>query len=204
MKAILSLFLILCPAVLSIAQQVPLVNVDIMSEQDKVPGHSDAIYGPVPKEDQLFEVDFLEIAPTPILADRVFFVYLRVYLPDDKRGYQELLDKHLPDAKLAVSSSAVYPDGAHDEKQTTTVPLKTMMNLNHLSSAHLSVRDQEGTQVDYLPSKGGDLLLDFEIPTMFLRSGTWAFYIDARLGDEDDTCLFAMSVTQWLDGSLRP
>jgi hypothetical protein len=37
-------------------------------EQEKVGGHNDAIYGPVPKKDQLFNVEFLEIAPTPILA----------------------------------------------------------------------------------------------------------------------------------------
>jgi hypothetical protein len=28
-----------------------------MSEQDKVNGHSDAIYHPVPKEDQIFRVE---------------------------------------------------------------------------------------------------------------------------------------------------
>ena len=45
-----------------------------MAEQDKVRGHSDAIYGPVPKEDQLLDVEFLEIAPTPIIAYVAFLV----------------------------------------------------------------------------------------------------------------------------------
>lgn len=28
----------------------------------------------------------------------------------------------------------------------------------------------------------------------------WTFKVDARAGDADNTCLFAMSLTQWLDG----
>lgn len=39
-----------------------------MAELDKVPGHNNATYGPVPKEDQIFVVEFLEIAPMPIIA----------------------------------------------------------------------------------------------------------------------------------------
>jgi hypothetical protein len=67
-------FLSLCTAALAVlvnakpAQQKSLVGVDIMFKQDKVPGHSDALYDPVPKEDQLFSVEFLEVAPTPILS----------------------------------------------------------------------------------------------------------------------------------------
>jgi hypothetical protein len=45
------------------------------------------------------------------------------------------------------------------------------------------------------------ILIDFQISTMFLRSGVWTFQVDARLGD--NTCLFAMSLTQWLDGRLE-
>lgn len=80
------------------------------------------------------------------------------------------------------------------------MPLKTTP-FNSL--AHLLIRDDRGVQVDYLPSSGvGDVVLDFQIPTMFLRSGTWTFSVDARAGDESNTCLFSMSVTQWLDGCL--
>lgn len=39
-----------------------------MVRRDKVRGHSDATYDIVPKQDQLFNVEFLEIAPTPIIA----------------------------------------------------------------------------------------------------------------------------------------
>lgn len=69
--------------------------------------------------------------------------------------------------------------------------------------AHLTIRDSRGVQVDYMPSSGrSDILLDFQILTMFLRSGMWTFKVDARLGDKDNSCLFSMSLTQWLDGRL--
>jgi hypothetical protein len=46
-----------------------LVGKDVMAQHDnKVPGHSDAIYDVVPKEDQVLKIEFLEIAPTPIIA----------------------------------------------------------------------------------------------------------------------------------------
>lgn len=74
MKSAFLHFLTLCAAALAItshtkpSQQKSLFGVDIMGEQDKVRGHSDAVYGPVPKEDQLFDIEFLEIAPMPIIA----------------------------------------------------------------------------------------------------------------------------------------
>lgn len=44
-----------------------LVGEDIMAQQgNKVPGNNDAVYAVVPEEDQLFKVEFLEVAPTPI------------------------------------------------------------------------------------------------------------------------------------------
>lgn len=40
-----------------------------MAQQDnRIPGHNDAIYDTVPKDDQIFKIEFLEIAPTPIIA----------------------------------------------------------------------------------------------------------------------------------------
>jgi hypothetical protein len=74
MKSILPQFLPLCTAALAVlvmtnpAQQELLVREDVMIQQDKVPGHNDAVYDIVPKEDQILKIEFLEIAPTPILA----------------------------------------------------------------------------------------------------------------------------------------
>jgi hypothetical protein len=74
MKLTFPHFLSLCAAALAVlanaspAQQKSLISMDIMLKQDKVPGHSDAIYDTVPKDDQLLKVEFLEVAPTPIVA----------------------------------------------------------------------------------------------------------------------------------------
>lgn len=100
-----------------------------------------------------------------------------------------------------MSGFAVYPDGSHDDEKSTTGPLKTT-SFNDI--AHLTIRDARGVQVNYMPSSDrSDILLDFQIPTMFLRSGMWTFKVDARLGDVDNTCLFAMALTQWLEGGLK-
>ncbi|KAJ6073325.1 hypothetical protein N7467_011410 [Penicillium canescens] len=174
MKSILPQFLSLCTAALAVlsktnpAQQELLVREDVMVQQDKVPGHNDAIYDIVPKEDQILKIEFLEIAPTPILADRVFFAYLCGYLPKSKKKELALPDEGVVNATLTVSSSVVYADGSHDDEESVTFPLKTTP-FNDL--AHLTIRDSRGVQVDYMPSSGrSDILVDFQILTMFLRS----------------------------------
>jgi hypothetical protein len=109
-----------------------------------------------------------------------------------------LPDEGLVDATLKVSGSVVYADGSHDDERSVTFPLKTTP---FNTSAHLSIRDACDVQVEYLPgSDSSEILVDFHFLLMFLRSGMWSFKVDARLGDKDDTCLFAMSSTQWLEG----
>ena len=54
----------------SARQQQRLDNLEIMAETEqakKVYGHNNVTYGPVPKEDQLFYVEILDIGPSPIL-----------------------------------------------------------------------------------------------------------------------------------------
>lgn len=100
-----------------------------------------------------------------------------------------------------MSGSVVHPDGSYEDPSSLTIPLRTTP-VNDL--AHLVIRDATGAQTDHLPSSGrGEILLDFQFPTMFLRSGMWTFKVDARLGDKDNMCLFAMSLTQWLEGGMR-
>lgn len=100
-----------------------------------------------------------------------------------------------------MSSSVVYPGGNSEESRSVTVPFKTTP---FNDDAHLVIRDARGAQVDYLPSSGrSGVLLDFQIPTMFLKSGTWTFNVDARLGDKGNTCVFAISLSQWLDGAFK-
>jgi hypothetical protein len=99
-----------------------------------------------------------------------------------------------------VSSSVLYSNCSHDIEKSVILPLKTTP-FNDI--AHLSIRDVRGSQVDYMPSSDrSDILLDFQIPTMFLKSGMWTFKVDARLGDVDNTCLFAIALVQWLDGKF--
>ncbi|KAL2807587.1 hypothetical protein BJX63DRAFT_440093 [Aspergillus granulosus] len=195
MKSIFTQFLSPRTAALAVLGNI---QPDIMVKQDKIPDHNDAIYNTVLKEDQVFNIEFLEIAPTPIIADRVFLVYLRGYLPESKKKALALLDEGLVKATLSVSGSVVYADGSHDDEESATVPLKTTP-FNDL--AHLTIRDTRGIQVDYMPSSDrSDILLDFQIPTMWLKSGMWTSKADARLRDVNNTCLFAMRLTQWLDG----
>lgn len=74
LKSTFGQLLFLCTAAVAVlgntqfALQKSLVGVEIMDKQDKVPGHNEAIFDTVPKEDQLLHIDFLEIAPTPIIA----------------------------------------------------------------------------------------------------------------------------------------
>lgn len=100
-----------------------------------------------------------------------------------------------------MSSSVVYPSGNSEDSESVTVPFKTTSFNDY---AHLVIRDDRGAQVDYLSSSGrSDVLLDFQIPTMFLKSGTWTFNVDVRLGDKGNKCVFAVSLSQWLDGALK-
>ncbi|KAH8747102.1 hypothetical protein BGZ57DRAFT_181977 [Hyaloscypha finlandica] len=183
-------------------QQKSLLIADTMAEAEKVYGHNNATYGPVPEDEQLFSVEFLEIAPTPIKADRVFFAYLRGWIPSKNPSLNlESPDSGLVNATLKVSSSVIYPDGSSDPLRSYTIPFKSTA-FNGL--AHLAIRNENGQQVDYFPTTGsGDALLDFQIPYMFLRTGEWTFEVDARLGNESDTCLFAFRMVQWLEGGLR-
>ncbi|KAJ5698789.1 hypothetical protein N7462_000794 [Penicillium macrosclerotiorum] len=101
----------LCAAALAVPSnakpvQQNLVGVVIMSKQDAVPGHNNATYDVVPKADQLLNVEFLEVAPTPIIADRVFFVYLRGNLPEFKKKELALPEEGLIDATLSVPHNA--------------------------------------------------------------------------------------------------
>lgn len=107
--------------------------------------------------------------------------------------------KELVNATLKVGSSAVYPDGSIEKSEFITIPFKARA---FRDQAHLLIRDKSGDTVDYLPSSGGDILFDFQIPYIFVKSGTWTFTVDARAGDDGNTCLFAGSVTQWLEGGL--
>lgn len=90
-----------------------------------------------------------------------------------------------------MSSFIVYSDGSCDDEKAVILPSKTT-SFNDI--AYLTIRAVCEFQVGR-----GNILLDFQIPTMFLKSSMWTFKVDARLGDLDNTCLFGRALTQWLD-----
>ncbi|KAK4209273.1 hypothetical protein QBC37DRAFT_55930 [Rhypophila decipiens] len=166
-----------------------------------VPGHNDAFYGPVPKKDQIFVIDFLEIAPSPIPVDKVFFVLLRGEIPSSHAG--DITADQLAAAKLNITMSLTHPEGdnENEDKSLYTIPLRTA---ELADEAHLAIRDSQGRHVDSLTAPGtgrNDILTDYWIPGMFVETGKYKFEIVAEL--EDGRCLFAIWVEQWLEGSLR-
>ncbi|KAH6715667.1 hypothetical protein BKA61DRAFT_733567 [Leptodontidium sp. MPI-SDFR-AT-0119] len=176
------------------SQQNPLSIANPTNDAEKVRGHNNATYNQVPKDSQLFSVEFLEIAPNPIKADRVFFMFLRGQMPLSTSAQCSGLRR----PTLKISSSAIYPDGTSEPAQSITIPFKTT---TFGDDAHLSLRDEEGELVKYLPGGGTvDVVLDCQIPGIFLKTGEWTFEVDARMGDEGDSCLFAFRVVQWLEG----
>lgn len=67
----------------------------------------------------------------------------------------------------------------------------------------LSIRHTNGTYVDYLPGPGeSEILAELIIVGMFVETGLHTFDLVARLGDENNTCLFAFSHTQWLENDF--
>nr|POF17826.1 hypothetical protein CFP56_13238 [Quercus suber] len=183
-------------------KQQPLVNVSNMEATAlRVPGSNNATYGPIPKTNQIFGIETLEIAPTPFVTDQIFFIWLRIKFPRyDQKGSDTTLDNaSLEHATLAFTLSAVYEDGSTEESRTYTIPLRTR---TYRADAHIAIRNASGIHVEFLSVNGpNDILADFEILRQFLRSGDWTFEVVGRLADE--TCLFAVSLTQWLNGDLR-
>jgi hypothetical protein len=104
-------------------------------------------------------------------------------------------DENLASATLSVTVSADLADGGRKEPSTTTIPLRSNGNMN----ARISIFETYGSFVDHLTvGVRVDILGDARIPSIFVEKGTWTFEFVARSGD--GTCLFAMTLTQWLDG----
>ncbi|KAI0551863.1 hypothetical protein F4679DRAFT_572152 [Xylaria curta] len=167
-------------------------------EKIYVPGLDNVTYGPVPKEEQLFQLELLEIAPSPIPVDRFFFVILRGSIPEPKETLLRAAND-LANATLSITLSVVRENGVHEKPETYTVPFRTTAFADH---AHISIRETVGSYVDHLAYGGQyDILADYAIPGVFVYIGMWTFNIVANL--EDGTCLFAYSLTQWLEGRIH-
>jgi hypothetical protein len=126
----------------------------------------------------------------------VVFAWLRGYIGNPATP---ITDSDLAAATLSITASANYRDGTSDEPETHTIPLQTSA---HMDLMHLAIRDSEGLHVDHLTVGGSnDILLDIWVLGMFIRKGDWTIAFAAEL--EDGRNLFALTLTQYIEGALR-
>ncbi|KAK4452236.1 hypothetical protein QBC34DRAFT_42238 [Podospora aff. communis PSN243] len=185
--------------------QHPLAMPESESPKQRVRGHNDVFYGPIPKAEQIFNIDFLEIAPTPVPVSRYFFVLLRGETPPSTRQKLHLEPAQLSDTTLSITVSAVLDEkdgGGIIEPRTYSIPLRTAQLAE---GAQLSIRNATGVYVDYMAVEGShDVLADVWIPGMFVQKGTYTFEVVASIGrgegEKQGACLFALTLTQWLGG----
>ncbi len=157
--AILGVLAIFSPHLLT--DQNPFGTAATISEPDherKVPGSNNATYGPVPRSEQLFHVDFLSIAPSPwelyailvhvsltltnlLCRDRYFFTLLRGYILESKVADTKNLNKLLTTATVKISLNCVLPDGRKLPPEAYEIPLRT---LSLAPWAHVSIRVSKG------------------------------------------------------------
>ncbi|KAH9907575.1 hypothetical protein F4778DRAFT_722478 [Xylariomycetidae sp. FL2044] len=141
---------------------------------------NNATYGPVPKEDQLFQLEFLEIAPWPIPVNQIFFILLRGDVPGDVDA------EDLEHARINMTMQARLADGEELEPATATAPLVSMASRN----LNLTIRNASYAHVEALtPGGQNDILVDLAIPGMFVASGYYTFTAEAFLPDR--RCLFS-------------
>ncbi|KAK9777023.1 hypothetical protein AB5N19_07615 [Seiridium cardinale] len=94
-------------------------------------------------------------------------------------GYVDDLDG-LDHADLKVTSEAKFQSGGEEEPITYTVPLRMT---SFRRQAHLSIRNSEGQYIESLGPEQKDVLTDYAIPGLWLRSGLWTFTTEAVLLD---------------------
>lgn len=108
------------------------------------------------------------------------------------------LNHDLANAKLHITLSAHLPDGRYLGPSTYSIPLRTTTCGD---MAELSIRDATGGHLEHLKTGRNYIIAHVWIPGAFLNTGEWTFEVLSKL--EDQTCLFAMSLTQWLEGQLQ-
>ncbi|KAJ8128591.1 hypothetical protein O1611_g5043 [Lasiodiplodia mahajangana] len=212
MKPLFSYLFIICVVLAQLAAARPprsineqqfLGQVETMSESQQkedssVPGHNNFTYGPVPEKNQLFQLDFLEVSPSPMTTDRFVFILLRGRLLKPKETPVEITD-NLANATASLTVSAILESGKHEDPITYTAPFRTTPLA---LGGHISIHEMGGSEVDYLTYDTlHDILVYYQAPSMFVKTGMYTFEIVTRL--EDGTCIFAYSVTQWLKGDMR-
>ncbi|KAK4621520.1 hypothetical protein CLAFUW4_07235 [Fulvia fulva] len=158
--------------------QTPIAHFFDDPRTNAVPGNNNATYGPVPKAEQIFTIEFLEIAPLPMPVDRYTFFWLRGLIAP----------QHVPALnKDALSHTTITLDQRPsneepDPTRASTLPLKTIARPE--LAGHFAIRGPEGKYLDYLSAEGkNDLLAEMLFLAMFMEEGEYTFDVVARLAD---------------------
>ena len=174
--------------------------------ENRVPGHNNATFCNVSSAEQLFRVEFLDIAPSPLPvyahlvltpttsvttanhypSNKIFFVYLRGTVPDEPG---------LADSRLLITAEATLASGGTQGPTTYTIPLTTA---SFGDNAHLAIRNATGAYDGGLSPGRNDVLTDCLIPDLFVRTGWWTFRVEGVL--PDGRGLFCFEMGQWLEG----
>lgn len=101
-------------------------------------------------------------------------------------------------ASFSITMKAKLATGEELDPRTYTIPLSTTSFGDH---AHLAIRNATGAYVGSLSAGRNDVVADFAIPGVFLRTGTWTFHVEAAL--PDGRCLFSFQTSQWLKGRIN-
>ncbi|KAK6433073.1 hypothetical protein LTR95_010749 [Oleoguttula sp. CCFEE 5521] len=165
----------------------------------RVPGNNNATFGATPLKDQLFDIQFLDVTPMPIVSDELYYMYLfGLFWPDHSSNPTQA---DLDNATLSFTFSIIYADGSQDVGSPYTIPLRTTL-INRFQ--HMGIRNEDGLPTDRM-SLGvygeNDIVADGWIYKQYVVSGNWTMRFDARI--PDGRCLFDFSMTQWVDGDLQ-
>jgi len=127
----------------------------------------------------------------------MFFGLLQGWIPEH---YAQIYNNDdLANATFTITMWIEYPDDEAEDTISLTYPLRSSGGQLSFFDQHLSIRDDSGTWVDFLTMDyRNEIFLDFHLPGWLMRSGLYTFEVVAGL--EDGTCLFAMSLTQEMEG----
>ncbi|KAK6439376.1 hypothetical protein LTR95_004423 [Oleoguttula sp. CCFEE 5521] len=163
-----------------------------------IPGNNNATYGPlVPVQEQLFEIEFIEIAPYPIVSDHVFYIWMYGSIWRDRAI--NLTEEMLANATLTIKFNITYVDGSFDYFKPLTIPMAptALSRWNHID-----IRNTTGSHKEHMVLGGNDVVSDGVILRHWVVAGNWTMEFDARISD--GRCLFDFSMTQWVDGDFDP
>lgn len=84
--------------------------------------------------------------------DRLFFVYLRGYIPESKKTELALADGGLADATFEIGASVVYKDGGHDDKKILYVSVEDDVVQQQRPHRHSRCSRKQGTRANIRPA----------------------------------------------------